>query len=183
MRGMNKQNVVRGSSTLGLGQFGAPVFGQGTPGFVPAAPLTAPAASDGRADQKAPADETVSRPRSPGTLSLAFEIPKEGQMLVFTKAGGDPKLTVELRPRQSLQLLLGALWMLPWFFLLLLALILFGRDRYAPTARRQLPVALIVVGLLLFVFLPTPAFWLGLALIGVGTVQASVARHRQTASR
>ena len=104
-------------------------------------------------------------------------------MLVFTKAGGDPKLTVELRPRKSLELLLGALWLLTWLFLLLLAIVLFSRNRYAPIARRQLPFGLIAVGLLLLVFLPTPAFLVGLALVALGTVQASVIRHRHVVDR
>ena len=123
------------------------------------------------------------RPHSPGTLSLAFEIPTEGQRLVFTKAGGDPKLTVELLPRKSLELVLGTLWMVPWLFLLVLAIFLFGRNRYSPAAWRQFPFGLIAVGLLLFVFLPAPASLAGLVLVVVGTVQASVTRHRQTVGR
>ena len=176
--GFKKIKRKQPQSTLGLGQFGAPVFsstGQGAP---------APAPPQAPGDQTlAPAKEEAARPRSPGTLSLAFEIPKEGQMLVFTKAGGDPKLTVELRPRRSLELLLGTLWMLPWLFLLLLALILFGRNRYSPAAWRQFPFGLIAVGLLLFVCLPAPASLTGLALVAAGTIQASVRRHRQAAGR
>jgi hypothetical protein len=126
--------------------------------------------------------EEGSRPHSPGTLSLAFEIPKEGQMLVFTKAGGDPKLAVELRPRKSLELLFGGLWMLPWLFLLVLAILLFARHRSSATAWRQLPFALIAVGLLLFVFLPVPVSLIGLLIVAAGTIQASVARHRSVAS-
>ncbi|HXY37338.1 MAG TPA: hypothetical protein VEI07_24130, partial [Planctomycetaceae bacterium] len=159
---------------LGLGQFGAPVFSS-TP------PLSAkPPAAAGVA---APAPEAASTPHSPGTLSLAFAIPEEGQKLVFTKVGGDPKLTVELRPRKSLELLFGVLWMLPWLFLLILAMILFGRNRYAPAARRQLPFGLIAVGLLLYLLLPAPASFVGLVFVAAGTVQASVMRHRQVASR
>jgi hypothetical protein len=165
-------------STLGPAQFGAPVF-SGKPQEAPA-----PAPPQAPGDQTvAPAKEEAARPHSPGTLSLAFEIPKEGQMLVFTKAGGDPKLTVELRPRKSLEVLLGTLWMLPWLFLLLLALILFGGNRYSPAAWRQIPFGLIAVGLLLFVCLPAPASLAGLALVAVGTIQASVTRHRQAADR
>ena len=165
-------------STLGLGNFGAPVFS----GKSQAAPSPAPPQAP--SDQTVtPAKEEAARAHSPGTLSLAFEIPMEGQMLVFTKAGGDPKLTVELRPRKSLELLLGALWMLPWLFLLVLAIVLFGRNRYSPAAWRQIPFGLIAVGLLLFVFLPAPASLAGLVLVAVGTAQASVTRHRQAAGR
>ncbi|HXY33929.1 MAG TPA: hypothetical protein VEI07_06850 [Planctomycetaceae bacterium] len=164
---------VPAQSSLGLGQFGAPVFSNTPVSAVP------PAA----AGVAAPAPEGASAPRSPGTLSLAFAIPEEGQKLVFTKVGGDPKLTVELRPRKSLELLFGLLWMLPWLFLLVLAMILFGRNRYAPVARRQLPFGLIAVGLLLYILLPVPLSLVGLVFVAAGTVQASVMRHRQVASR
>jgi hypothetical protein len=176
MKGLNRQTVTPHDRSLG--QFGAPVF-SGKPQDAPA-----PAPPQVPGDQTVePAKEEPARPRSPGTLSLAFEIPKEGQMLVFTKAGGDPKLTVELRPRRSLELLLGTLWMLPWLFLLVLAIVLFGRNRYSPAAWQQIPFGLIAVGLLLFVCLPAPASLAGLALVAVGTIQASVTRHRQAVGR
>jgi hypothetical protein len=164
----------------GLGQFGAPIFtsGNGMPVPAPAPALGPNNAEPGKSEKK-----DFSHPHSPGTLSLAFDIPKEGQRLVFTKAGGDPKLAVELRPRKSLEVLLGTLWMLPWIFLLLLAILLFGRNRYAAAAWRQLPFGLIAVGLLLFVVLPSPGFYAGLALVAAGTIQASVMRHRHAASR
>jgi hypothetical protein len=146
-----------------------------------------PPASPG--DQKSdvpvfgPLNSEPVRPQSPGTLSLAFDIPQEGQKVVLTKAGGDPKLTIEVRPRRSLDLLLGALWMLPWLALLILVLVLVGRDRYSASAWRQLPFALIMLGMLLFVFLPAPAFWLGLLVIAAGTILASLPRRRQIVSR
>jgi hypothetical protein len=126
--------------------------------------------------------EQAARPHSPGTLSLAFDIPKDGQALVFTKAGGDPRLTVELRSSKSLELLWGALWMLPWLFVLLLVLALCGRAGSAPAARRQLPYGLLVLGLLLFVALPAPAHLIGSVLVAVGTVLATIA-GRQVAGR
>ncbi|HET6328087.1 MAG TPA: hypothetical protein VFG04_25615, partial [Planctomycetaceae bacterium] len=165
----------------GLGQFGAPVF-SGRDGAPPAQAAPAPAPQP-EVSNPEPAKKAASRSHSPGTLSLAFDIPKDGQMLVFTKAGGDPKLTVELRPRKSLEVLLGTLWMLPWIFLLLLALMLFRQNRYAAAAWRQLPYGLIAIGLLLFVVLPAPAFFVGLAFVAAGTIQASVMRHRQAAGR
>jgi hypothetical protein len=164
----------------GFGQFGAPIFtsGNGRPVPAPAPALGPNNAEPGKSEKK-----DFSHPHSTGTLSLAFDIPKEGQRLVFTKAGGDPKLAVELRPRKSLEVLLGALWMLPWIFLLLLAILLFGRNRYAATAWRQLPFGLVAVGLLLFVVLPSPASFAGLVLVAAGTIQANVTRYRQAADR
>jgi hypothetical protein len=195
LKGLNRQVVVPGRPSA---QAGAKVFDAATGNHPVAAPApenpeTEKKPTDRAGDQgfaeftnnprKLIAKEEASRPHSPGTLSLAFDIPKEGQMLIFTKAGGDPKLTVELRPRKSLELVLGALWMLPWLFLLVLAIVLIGRNRYSPTAWRQFPFGLIAVGLLLFVFLPAPASLAGLVLVAVGTIQASVTRRRQAAGR
>ena len=96
-------------------------------------------------------------------------------MLVFTKAGGDPKLAFELRPQKSYDLLFGALWTLPWLFLLLLA-----TRSSAPAARRQLPYALVALGLVLFVLLPLPLGLFGLLFVVVGTIWVLSARQRST---
>jgi hypothetical protein len=168
---------------LGLGQFGAPIFSNGPPAQAAPAPAPVLAPNEREPAKKEGAKKEPARPHSPGTLSLVFEIPKEGQKLVFTKAGGDPKLTVELRPRKSLEVLFGTLWMLPWIFLLLLTIRLFGNSRHAASAWRQLPFGLIVVGLLLFVVLPAPVCFVGLALVAAGTIHATVIRHRQVAGR
>ncbi len=146
-----------------LGTFGVPVFSSS-----PAAPPPQLGPS-GNAD--------LSRPHSAGTLSLAFDIPQEGQMLVFTKAGSDPKLAFELRPQKSYDLLIGALWTLPWLFLLLLVLLLATRSS-APAARRQFPYALVALGLVLFVLLPLPLGLFGLLFVVVGTIWVLSARQR-----
>jgi hypothetical protein len=164
----------------GLGQFGAPIFSS-TPGT----PLNVHGNADfgfpivqGPSPQLGPSGNgDLSRPHSAGTLSLAFDIPQEGQRLVFTKAGGDPKLAFELRPQKSYDLLFGALWTLPWLFLLLLVLLLATRSS-APAARRQLPYALVALGLVLFVLLPLPLGLFGLVVVIVGTIWGLSARQR-----
>jgi hypothetical protein len=165
------------------GQLGAPDFSKSTPFQTAPAPAPALGPNEPEPARKEAAKKEPARPHSPGTLSLVFEIPQEGQKLVFTKAGGDPKLTVELRPRKSLEVLFGTLWMLPWIFLLLLTIRLFGNSRHAESAWRQLAFGLIAVGLLLFVVLPAPACFVGLALVAAGTIHATVIRHRQVAGR
>jgi hypothetical protein len=171
--GVNRQTI---SGAAPLGQFGAPIFtgGKGQQGQAPAVPAENPQAGEQRPE------EEVSRPHSPGTLSLAFAIPTEGQRLVFTKAGGDPRLAVELRPKRSIELALGVIWMLPWLFLLFVVIALIRRS--GSTARRQFAIALIAVGLLLFVYLPIPAFLVGLLFVVAGTIQASIARTQRAAT-
>ncbi len=184
---MDRQSAVdslksegRKAPQLGLGQFGAPIISS-----TPAKPNDVDGIADfgfpivqGAPPQQGPAGNAeLSRPHSAGTLSLAFDIPQEGQMLVFTKAGGDPKLAFELRPQKSYDLLFGALWTLPWLFLLLLVLLLATRPS-APAARRQLPYAFVALGLVLFVLLPLPSGLFGLLFVVVGTIWVLSARQR-----
>jgi hypothetical protein len=174
----SKKDEKQSAPQSGLGQFGAPIFSS-TPG----APHEVAGNADfgfpivqGPSPQLGPSGNgDLSRPHSAGTLSLAFDIPQEGQMLVFTKAGGDPKLAFELRPQKSYDLLFGALWTLPWLFLLLLA-----TRSSAPAARRQLPYALVALGLVLFVLLPLPLGLFGLLFVVVGTIWVLSARQRST---
>ncbi|MBC8168013.1 MAG: hypothetical protein H7Y20_19355, partial [Bryobacteraceae bacterium] len=49
-----------------------------------------------------------------GGLSLGFELPTTGQKLVFSKAGGDPKLALGLRPQESVRWGLNLVWTLVW---------------------------------------------------------------------
>jgi len=178
----SKKDEKQSAPQSGLGQFGAPIFSS-TPG----APHEVAGNADfgfpivqGPSPQLGPSGNgDLSRPHSAGTLSLAFDIPQEGQMLVFTKAGGDPKLAFELRPQKSYDLLFGALWTLPWLFLLLLVLLLATRSS-APAARRQLPYALVALGLVLFVLLPLPLGLFGLLFVVVGTIWVLSARQRST---
>ena len=52
-----------------------------------------------------------------GGLSLAFEIPVEGKVFSFTKIGGDPKLTFQVRGRDLSTCLRGGLWSVVWLIL------------------------------------------------------------------
>ncbi len=172
----NKKGDAKAAPQSSLGQFGAPIATPAAPA-APAPPGNVAAGNAAIPQFGPPASGEGGRPHSPGTLSLAFDIPQEGQMLVFTKAGGDPKLAFELRPQKSFDLLIGALWMLPWLFLLLLVVLLATRPS-APAARRQLPYALVVLGLMLFLLLPLMPGAFGLILVVVGTVWALTARRR-----
>jgi hypothetical protein len=47
-----------------------------------------------------------------GGLSVEMEIPVTGRQLTFSKVGGNPELTLSVRPKESYALLLGAVWLL-----------------------------------------------------------------------
>lgn len=96
----------------------------------------------------------ASRPPT-GGLSLGFELPTTGRKLVFSKAGGDPKLALTLRPRESIRWGLNLVWTAVW---LTIGIGTVTAVRSASVGRlsRQVPVALAVLGVLGFLVLPSP---------------------------
>jgi hypothetical protein len=91
-----------------------------------------------------------------GGLSLGFELPTTGKRLVFSKAGGEPKLALAVRPRETIRWGMNLAWSAIW--LSIGALIVFAVRSASGTRRLtyQLPVAAAVVSLLGFFVLPTP---------------------------
>ena len=113
-------------------------------------------AQGGQIDSRNLGDNTATARKQPGGLSLGINLPVTGRKLVFTKSGGDPKLALEIRPRQSIRWAMGLIWTAVWLFVgatILLTL------RQASGIRRLvhlLPVVLAVLGVLGFCILPTP---------------------------
>jgi len=55
--------------------------------------------------------------RQPGGLSLGIELPTSGHKLVFAKSGGDPKLTLAVRSRESIRWGISLVWSVVWLTL------------------------------------------------------------------
>jgi hypothetical protein len=105
-----------------------------------------------------------------GGLSLPVDIPLEGHTLEFTKLGGDPQLTLAVRPRESIMLGLRWLWTVVWIGVGVTVLwLLFARGR-GVNWRPPLGVACLVLGLVALAFLPWPAAWVGPLLLLTGGV-------------
>ena len=100
---------------------------------------------------------------SVGGLSLPVEIPLLEQSQVFAKVGGQPELTIDVRPRDLSRTIAGLVW-----GLLIAALVLWLLPRLPRLARgeqpRLLAGCLALTGLLLFALLPFALGWAGLAL-------------------
>ena len=113
-----------------------------------------------------------------GGLSLGFELPMTGQKLVFSKAGGDPKLALGLRPQESLRWGLSLVWTLVWLTVGLgVAIAMCSGAALAGLARRA-PLIVAVLSLLGFVFLPSPLNALSfLAFVGASVVVAWTHRN------
>ena len=91
-----------------------------------------------------------------GGLSLEFVLPASGKKLVFTKAGGDPKLALAVRPQESIRWGLNLVWTVIW---LAIGLGVMAAVRSASVVSRlsqQLPLAVAVLGVLGFIVLPSP---------------------------
>ena len=122
-----------------------------------------------------------------GGLSLPIVVPARGDRLVFTKVGGDPKLTLSVRVGRSGRLL-GAL--LSGAALLLLGVWVLSLARHPePKAaiNRQVPGLLMVVGLVsALIMTQTGCSMVGMALFAIGAVwwtfsrAAAVRRRRIT---
>ncbi len=91
-----------------------------------------------------------------GGLSLGFELPTTGRKFVFSKAGGDPKLALGLRPRESVRWGLSLVWALVWLAVGLGVVFAVRSGTARARLARRAPLAVAVLGVLGFVLLPGP---------------------------
>ena len=91
-----------------------------------------------------------------GGLSLDFALPATGRKLVFSKAGGDPKLALAVRPQESIRWGLNLVWSVIW---LTIGVSIAVAVHSASGVRRiatLLPVTVAVLSVVGFVVLPPP---------------------------
>ncbi|MBI5757682.1 MAG: hypothetical protein HZA46_04110, partial [Planctomycetales bacterium] len=101
-------------------------------------------------------------------LSLRIELPEAGQKLTFSKIGGDPLLTLGLRPRASLEAGFGLVWCVVWLVLGLGLVSTLTRSGVFARLLHHTPLVLIAVGLVWYFLLPTSV--LGFALFVLGAI-------------
>jgi hypothetical protein len=118
------------------------------------------------------------KPLAAGGLSLrvGLEPPAGSQKLIFSKPGGSPRLSVAVRPKESLQTGLGSLWALVWLVLGAGLVAAFGGAKARPEVRRHLPKVVAAVGLVSFLILPMPLNGFGLTIFVIGL---AIALRRQ----
>ncbi|MEZ6067253.1 MAG: hypothetical protein R3B90_16470 [Planctomycetaceae bacterium] len=97
-----------------------------------------------------------------------MDLPNGGQRLTFTKNGGDPKLTLAVRPAESLRRGLGLLTGAATLLIALVLWRLLTRSRDMGQGIRGAVVALGVVGLLWAVLVPGDLRWVGVVGFIVG---------------
>ncbi|WP_145369484.1 hypothetical protein [Maioricimonas rarisocia] len=121
---------------------------------------------------------------SAGGLSLEMELPQTGRELVFTKVGGDPVLTLSVRPRETVTIGLRSVWAILGVVVVVWLAISIGRAGAAGRVMQRIPILLIVVGGLGFLLLGElrpPA--LGLFLLGglIAAIQYVIRTRTQRA--
>jgi hypothetical protein len=130
---------------------------------------TIAAGQDGEGQQSAGGDVAQGAEwTAAGGLSLPMELPSEGQRLTFTKNGGDPQLTLSVRPSESLRRGAALLWGVIVLAIGLWLLRGFTRSVDRDQRQRYLVCCLFVVGLAMAAFVPGPFRWCGVLCVIVG---------------
>jgi hypothetical protein len=104
-----------------------------------------------------------------GGLSLAIDIPQDGQKLTFSKSGGDARLALGLRPRASLEVGFGLGWASVWLLVALGLIAALGRADASAALGRKLPLIAVGVGLAWYFLLPAAPLGFTLFLLGAVT--------------
>lgn len=91
-----------------------------------------------------------------GGLSLEFNLPTTGRKLVFSKAGGDPKLALAVRPQESIRWGLNLVWSVVWVAIGLGIVVAVRSQSAVRRLSSQLPIAVAILSVLGFVVLPRP---------------------------
>jgi hypothetical protein len=112
-------------------------------------------------------------------LSLRIELPEAGQKLTFSKVGGDPLLTLGLRPRASLEAGFGLVWCVVWLALGLGLVSVLTRSGVFARLLHHSPLVLIAVGLVWYFLLPAGV--LGFTLFVLGSLGFGW-QHRKAAA-
>lgn len=104
-----------------------------------------------------------------GGLSLPIELPTAGQKFVYTKTGGEPKLTLSLRPKATLRFGLGFLWTAVWVVGALVLAAAVRGPHSGSVVTRLAAWGLCLLGLIGWCLLPAPMSALALIALVVGT--------------
>ena len=113
-----------------------------------------------------------------GGLSLSIDIPKAGQELNFKKVGGSPRLALTMRPQQSLEVGLGAIWTIVWIGLGIGIAIVIHRAGHWCAIFKCLPSVMVALGLLAFYYTPDAMRWVGFFVFLLGALAVGFQNRR-----
>ncbi|MDB5344510.1 MAG: hypothetical protein JWP89_2887 [Schlesneria sp.] len=91
-----------------------------------------------------------------GGLSLGFDLPTTGKKLVFSKAGGDPKLALAVRPQETVRWGLNLVWSGIWLAIGIGIALAVRSSSMSGRLPQQLLIAIAALSILGFIVLPSP---------------------------
>jgi hypothetical protein len=91
-----------------------------------------------------------------GGLSLGFDLPTTGKKLVFSKAGGDPKLALAVRPQETVRWGLNLVWSGIWLAIGIGLALAVRSSSMSGRLPQQLLIAIAALSILGFIVLPSP---------------------------
>ena len=113
-------------------------------------------ALDGRIEDRVGGANDSPAWRQSGGLSVGINLPLSGRKLVFTKAGGDPRLALAIRPQESIRWGISLVWSAVWFLVAATVLITLRQASGLRRLVHLLPLVVAVIGVVGFCVLPTP---------------------------
>jgi hypothetical protein len=91
-----------------------------------------------------------------GGLSLGFDLPTTGKKMVFSKAGGDPKLALAVRPEETVRWGLNLVWSGIWLAIGIGIALAVRSSSMSGRLPQQLLIAIAALSILGFIVLPSP---------------------------
>ncbi len=131
----------------------------------------------GRGGPNGPAVNAGAGWKQAGGLSLGIDLPLSGRRLTFTKAGGDPRLTLAVRPQQSVQLGIRLVWSIVWALIAVAVLLTLRKPTGLRNLANTLPMIAAGLGALGFCLLPAPFSIGGFVLFLVGAMIVAVRKR------
>ena len=113
-------------------------------------------------------------------LSLPFELPKSGREYVFTKSGGDPKLTLAIRSHESIRWGIRFVWSAVWIAFGVFALLTLRNAHWTNRLVTGLPAFVAVIGVLGYFVLPEPVNGFGFLVFVIATFAKATRRLYST---
>lgn len=172
-----------GGMQQGGGQGGG--FGAGGGGFIPAqggvnvdqAPSDALIISGNAGDVDSVEQMLMGGETAATGMSLKFDIPRYGKSHTFSKAGGEPRLALKLKPTDYWTQNGQLIWSLIWIALTIAAVKFLTSRDWDSLSRKDAGGLLTLVGLTLSVILPMDLLWIGLVLLLSGLILLGTHRY------
>lgn len=115
-----------------------------------------------------------------GGISLEMNLPQEGNPYYFQKVNGDPKLSIQVRSRKSVQYGISAFWLIAWVIIAVVSILALTGKKSSSEAT---PILLTLAGVTLFICFGGLLSGLGFVIFLVGGFWLTSHYFRQTSTQ